>query len=79
MFENLRTMGLEVDLVSEGEKAFDVLLLVQGCPHACLEKECPESGGNFPAISLRGEMVDDQHVAESHIVRALTARLGPLG
>jgi len=78
LLENLRTMGLEVDLVPEGEKPVDVLLLVNGCPHACLEKEYSESGRACPVISLRGEMVDDQDVAEGDIVKALIARLGPL-
>jgi hypothetical protein len=79
LFENLRTIGLEVDLVPEGEKPVDVLLLVNGCRHACLEKEYPESGRGCPVISLRGEMVDDQDVAEGDIVKVLIARLGSLG
>lgn len=77
--ENLRTMGLEADLIPEGEKPVDVVLLVNGCRHACLEKEYPESGRGCPVISLRGEMVDDQDVAEGDIVKVLIARLGSLG
>jgi len=77
--ENLNAMGLEVDLVPEGEKPVDVILLVNGCRHACREKEYPESGRGGPVISLRGEMVDDQYVAEGDIVKILIARLGPLG
>ena len=65
--EGLEKMGLEVDLTTDKDRAVDILLLINGCMHACLEGEYLGSDPNQRLISVRGEMVDDQCIEEAHI------------
>jgi 4-hydroxybutyrate CoA-transferase len=74
--EGLKKTGLEVGLTSETEGPVDVVLLVNGCQHACLEGERLESGRSQHVISVRGEMVDDQYVEEGDIAKILIQRIG---
>jgi hypothetical protein len=71
----LKKMGREVDLTTEKERAVDMVLLVNGCKHACLDVKQVESDGGHPVISVRGEMVDDQCVKEGDIVKILVQRI----
>jgi hypothetical protein len=73
--EGLRKMGHQVDFTTEGESPADVVLLVNGCKHACLEAKQVESDRGHPVISVRGEMVDDQYVQEGDIVKILIQRI----
>jgi hypothetical protein len=73
--EGLRKMGYQVDSTTEGERPVDVVLLVNGCKHACLEAKQVESDRGHPVISVRGEMVDDQYVEEGDIVKILIQRI----
>ena len=66
---------LKVDLTTEKERPVDMLLLVNGCRHACLEANQVESDRHHPVISVRGEMVDDQYVGEGDIVKILIERI----
>jgi len=73
--EGLKKMGLEVDLTTEKERAVDMVLIVNGCKHACLEAKQVESDGGHPVVSVKGEMVDDQYVEEGDIVKILIHRI----
>jgi hypothetical protein len=78
LIEGLQKMGLlKVDLTTEKERPVDILLLVNGCRHACLEAKQLESDRGPPVISVRGEMVDDQYVEEGDIVKILIQRICP--
>jgi hypothetical protein len=71
----LKKMGRKVDLTTEKERAVDIVLLINGCKHACLDAKQVESDGGHPVISVRGEMVDDQCVKEGDIVKILAQRI----
>ena len=73
--EGLKKMGREVDLITDRDKSVDVVLLVNGCQHACLEGENLESGRGQHMISVRGEMVDDQYVEEVDRVKILMQKI----
>ena len=73
--EGLGKMGHHVDFTTEKEKLVDVILLVNGCKHACLEEKQVASDCGHPVISVRGEMVDDQYVEEGDIVKILIQRI----
>ena len=73
--EGLKKMGLEVELTTEKERAVDMVLIVNGCKHACLEAKQVESDCGYPVISVRGEMVDDQYVEEGDIIKILIQRI----
>jgi hypothetical protein len=73
--EGLKKMGLEVDFTSARERPVDMVLLVNGCKHACLEAKPLKAGWGHPRISVRGEMVDDQYVEEGNISNILIPRI----
>jgi hypothetical protein len=73
--EGLRKSDLPVDFTTEKERFADVILLVNGCKHACLEGKQGESDRGQPVISVRGEMVDEQYVEEGDIVKMLIQRI----
>ena len=63
----LEKIGLKVDFTTDKEQPVDAVLLINGCMHACLEREYSTSGHDQQLISVRGEMVDDQCIEEAHI------------
>jgi hypothetical protein len=65
--EILKKRGLKVDLTIDKERDVDIVLLVNGCMHACLEEEYLVSGHNLQYISVKGEMVDDKYIDEKSI------------
>jgi hypothetical protein len=73
--EGLQKRGVEVDFTSEIERPVDVVLLVNGCRHACLEGKIPEAGRGHQRISVRGEMVDNQYVEEAAITKILMRKV----
>jgi len=68
-------MGLEVDLKTEKERPVDMVFIVNGCKHACLEAKQAESDRGDRVISVKGEMLDDQYVEEGDIVKILIQRI----
>jgi hypothetical protein len=74
--EGLRKMGLKVDFTSVRKSPVDMVLLVNGCKHACLEAKSLKAGRDRPKISVRGEMVEDQYVGEGDLPRILIQRIG---
>ena len=65
--EGLKKMGMEVDFTTERQRAVDIVLLINGCMHACLEEAYLKEGHNTRFISVKGEMVDTQYVKEDYI------------
>jgi len=65
--KGLNKRGLKVDLTTDKERAIDIVLLINGCMHACLEEEYRREGNNPQFISVKGEMVDDRYVEEKSI------------
>jgi hypothetical protein len=65
--EGLRTMGMAADITTDRKRKVDLLLLVNGCAHACLEEAYLKEGGRTPFISVKGEMVDSRYVREDRI------------
>jgi hypothetical protein len=71
----LEKSGLKVDFTTDKEQPVDVVLLINGCMHACLEGEYSTSGHDQQLISVRGEMVDDQYIEENHIPEFLVRKI----
>ncbi len=73
--EALKERGLKVDLTTDRERAVDMVLLINGCMHACLEGEYLSPGQDHQLISVRGEMVDDRYIKEDCIPGALIKKI----
>ena len=71
----LEKIGLKVDFTTDKEQPVDVVLLINGCMHACLEREYCDSSHNEKLICVRGEMVDDQCIEEAHIPEFLVRKI----
>lgn len=70
--------GIKADVTTDRERPVDVVLLVNGCMHACLEEEYPDSAHNPRIICVRGEMVDDEYVEEARIPQVLSKGISAL-
>ena len=79
--EAIKKMGLEVDFTADRQGAVDIVLLINGCIHACLEEAYLKQGHTAPFISVKGEMVDSLYVKENHIpdflINKISDSLGP--
>jgi len=73
--ELLKKKGLQVDFITNKERSVDIVLLINGCMHACLEEEYPRFGHNPQHISVKGEMVDDQYIKEKSIPEFLIKKI----
>jgi hypothetical protein len=71
----LKRMGLKVDFTTDRERAVDIVLLINGCMHACLEGEYLRGAHDHQRISVRGKMVDDQRIEEDHIPGLLAKKI----
>ncbi len=71
----LEDKGLEVDFTTDRERPVDLVLLINGCMHACLEAEYHHLVGNQQLICVRGEMVHDQYVEERRIPQILIGKI----
>jgi hypothetical protein len=71
----LEKVGLKVDFTTDKEQAVDVVLLINGCMHACLEGEYSTPRHDQQLISVRGEMVDDHRIEEDHIPKFLVEKI----
>jgi hypothetical protein len=74
----LEKIGIAADFTTDKERPVDVVLLVNGCMHACLEGEYPDSAHNPQLICVRGEMVDDEYIEEALIPELLSKRISAL-
>jgi hypothetical protein len=71
----LEERGVEVDFTTDRERPVDLLLLVNGCLHGCLEAEYRDSTQDQQVISVRGEMVDDRYIEEARIPEFLIGKI----
>ena len=76
--EAIKKMGLEVDFTADRQGAVDIVLLINGCIHACLEEAYLKQGHTAPFISVKGEMVDSLYVKEDHIPAFLINKIADL-
>jgi len=73
--EGLEGRGIRAEFITDKETATDLILLINGCKHACLEQEYLSGGQNPPIISVRGEMVGDNYIKEKDIPEFLIDRI----
>ncbi len=73
--QSLTKMDMEVDFTTERQRRFDIVLLINGCMHACLDEKHPRETGSPQFISVKGEMVDSQYVKEDHIPEILIEKI----
>jgi hypothetical protein len=64
--EALKKRGIEIDLTTDKQTTVDIVLLINGCMHACLEEECLREVDSPQFISIKGEMVGSQTYFDSH-------------
>ncbi len=73
--EGLKKAGTEVDFTTDRQRAVDIVLLINGCMHACLEEEYRREADSPQFISVKGEIVDSQYVKEDHIPEILIKKI----
>ena len=73
--KGLNKMALKVDLTTDKESAVDIILLINGCMHACLEEEYLSYVNNPQFISVKGEMIDSHYVQEGYMPRSLIKKI----
>ena len=73
--EAIKKMGMAVDFTAEREGAVDLVLLINGCMHACLEEAYLKEGHTTPYVSVKGEMVDDSFIAEERVPEFLSEKI----
>lgn len=73
--DGLKKRGIEVGFTTDREAAVDLVLLINGCIHACLEEEYLREAESPLCISVKGEMVDSQWVKEDNIPEFLINRI----
>jgi hypothetical protein len=76
--EAIKKMGMEVNFTTDRRRSVDLVLLVNGCIHACLEEAYLKEGHTIPYISIKGEMVDDSFIAEERIPEFLVKKISGL-
>jgi hypothetical protein len=76
--ESLKKLGVAVEFTTDTESVVNLLLLVNGCPHACLEETYLKKGGSTRFISVKGEMVDSRYVREDRIPDILKQKIAKL-
>jgi hypothetical protein len=73
--EGLKKTGTEVDFTTDRQRAVDIVLLINGCMHACLEEKYRREADSPQFISVKGEMVDSQYVKEDCIPEILIKKI----
>lgn len=58
-----------------GDREADWLLLINGCPRACLEEELSESLPAQECMSVEGANLDHRPVAEQALAQAIWERI----
>ena len=66
--------GIGVQFTTTGEKV-DLLLLVNGCPHACIEEENLNSVKSVPFVSVQGARLDRRAVPEKELPQLLLKKI----
>ena len=63
-----------MQFTTTGEKV-DLLLLVNGCPHACIEEENLNSVTSVPFVSVQGARLDHRPVPEEELPQLLLKKI----
>jgi len=67
--------GMPAAFVTDKQVPADLILLINGCKHACLDEAYVSQGQGPPILSVRGEMVGDMYVKEEDIPDFLVERI----
>ena len=59
--------NLKVGFYFNSNRNTDLLILVNGCPHACLEEDNLNSATMTPCFSIQGAMIDYRPVTEEEL------------
>jgi len=59
--------NLKVEFDFNSNRKTDLLILVHGCPHACLEEDNLNSATMTPCFSIQGAMIDYRPVTEEEL------------
>ncbi len=65
----IQSEGIRAVFAKDGEA--DWLLLINGCPRACLEEELPKDARPLRCISVEGSHLDYRPVAENELPQAV--------
>jgi len=65
--EGLKKRHIDVEYTTDKAREVDLVLLISGCKHACLEEAYFKGGGKTKLISIKGEMVDSEYAREGCI------------
>ena len=76
--EAIQKRGMAVEFTVDRQRSVDLVLLVNGCMHACLEEAYLRKGHTTRIISVKGEMVDDSFIAEERIPEFLVKKISEL-
>jgi len=76
--EAIRKKDIELDFTADRQHSVDLVLLINGCMHACIEEAYRKEGHTTRFISVRGEMVDDSFIAEARIPDFLLKKISAL-
>ena len=76
--EALEKQGIRASFSTDKFGSYDILLLMNGCIHACLEEAYLKEGHTTRFISVKGEMVDDTFIAEESIPDFLVKKISGL-
>jgi hypothetical protein len=74
----LKKRGMAIDYTTDRQRSVDLVLLINGCMHACIEEAYLKEGHTTPRISVKGERVDDSFVAEECIPDLLSKKISAL-
>ena len=67
--------NLKVEFDFNSNRNTDLLILVNGCPHACLEEDNLNSATMTPPFSIQGAMIDYRPVTEEGLPQILYEKI----
>ena len=77
LYELLKSEGAEVKSVPVSEMP-DLVLIVNGCAHACKEEEPGLKSAPFPVISVQGKRFCYEDTPEDQLPHVLLRKIRPL-
>ena len=67
--------GIKTDFVRQDEENPDLVLLVNGCRHACLDESSQPPKLTQLTVSVKGKMFEDQYMGESDMPHFIAQRI----
>ncbi len=64
--------GVKTNFVHQDDKDPDLVLLINGCRHACLNENLPPPRHAPLVISVKGKVVEDQYLREAEMPHFIT-------